>query len=528
MKNFLKYIAAVLILSSCNKFGDMNIDPTKSSNLDPAIEVAYCQQKFSGDMSVQEVTGLILCMPLAQHFGGGWANQYGQFYQKQQAYMSTLWQNSYTADVKNINDAVLRTAGTDSKNLNAIARIMKVYVFARLTDLYGDIPYTEAAAGGITHPVYDRQEDIYHDFFLQLDTAISQFAGGTDPLTNDIFYGGDINKWKKFGSSLRLRLAMRVSKRNEAFAREQIIKAYADGLMLSNDDICVTLHDDNFNTYANYTGNALSSAIRQTGSPVNNGYRLHSSLINQLKLTNDPRLFVFGKNYWDNAPGATFENRIDITNEVRAQVGTVGVGPTSFIWEDWMNTITIIHPVAGTIQVGNNEQKVQLAAYMMENDAPFLHLTYAETEFLLAEATKRFNLDLGGTVAEHYTKGLRAACRQLTLYKNAPVITEEAINQFVADNPLQPDKELEQIGTQLWINFFLNGPEAYASLRRTGFPRLPSGFRPDGYSDSETMPRRLEYPQLEKALNLSNVQEAMKRYPSGTDSWNDRMWWDAE
>lgn len=528
MKNLVAYSWIILIMSACNKFGDMNTDPTKSSNLDPAIEVAYAQQKFSGDMSVQEVTGLILCMPLVQHFGGGWANQYGQFYQKQQAYMATLWQNSYTADVKNINDAVVRTSQGVDKNLNGLARVMKVYVFARITDLYGDVPYSQAAADGITHPAYDKQEDIYHDFFKQLDTAMANFAEGTDPVTNDIFYQGDISKWKKFASSLRLRLAMRVSKRDEALAREQIQKAYQDGLMTSNADICVTLHDNNFNTYDNYTGNALSSAIRQTGSPVDNGYRLHSSLINQLKLTNDPRLFIFARNYWDDAPGATFDNRVDITDQVRAQVGTVGVAPAAFIWEDWMNTITITHPVAGTIQVGNNEQKVQLASYMMENDAPFLHLTYAETEFLLAEATKRFGLDLGGTVADHYKNGLRAACRQLALYKNAPVISEDQISQFISDNPLQPDKELEQIGIQLWINFFLNGPEAYASLRRTGYPRLPSGYRADGYSDSKTMPRRLEYPQLEKALNLSHVQEAMARYASGTDSWNDRVWWDME
>ncbi|WP_046367233.1 SusD/RagB family nutrient-binding outer membrane lipoprotein [Flavihumibacter petaseus] len=531
MKKILSLLLFALALQSCNKFGDMNTDPTKSADMDPAIELAFVQQRFSGDMSTQEVTGLILCMPLAQHFGGGWANQYGQFYQRQQAYMANLWQGNYGADVKNITDAVYRSRTGSGQNINAMARVVRVYLFARLTDLYGDIPYSQAATAftnGVLTPVYDTQEDIYHDFFAQLDTAMNQFATGQDRVTNDVFYKGDIAKWKKFTSSLRLRLALRVARQDPEFAKAQVMKAYNDGLMTSNADICVTRHDNNFNTYANYTGNGLSSAIRQTGSPVNNGYRLHSSLINQLKNTNDPRLDIFAKNYWDNMPGATFENRLDITEQVRAQIGSVGVGPKAFIWEDWMNTITINHPAAGMIQVGNNEQKLQLAAYMMENDAPFLHITYAETELLLADATIRLSLSLGATAEEHYVNGIRAACQQLVLYKNAPVISPAAIDQFIADNSLQPGKELQLIGTQLWINYFLNGPEAFASVRRTGFPVLPSGYRTDGYSDSPEMPRRLEYPLTEKTLNAANVEAAIGRLPGGVDDWEVRMWWDKE
>jgi hypothetical protein len=531
MKKLFNVILLSLLLVSCNKFGDMNTDPTKSADLDPSIEVAYVQQRFSGDVSVQEVIGLIYCMPMAQHFGGGWSNQYGQFYQKQQGYMANLWQSNYSAEVKNIVDAVERTKNTTKQNLNGVARVTMVYEFARLTDLYGDIPYKEASKGfisGNTHPAYDKQQDIYTDFFAQIDTAMTMFATGTDRVANDLFYNGDINEWKKFSASFRLRLAMRVAKRDPELAKKQVLKAFNEGVMTSNNDICVTKHDDNFNTYGNFTGNGLSSGIRQTGSPVNNGYRLHSSLINQLKNTNDPRLNIFARNYWDEQPGANFENRIDITEEVKSQIGSVGINPTAFIWEDWMNTISIDHPGTGTISVGNNEQKLQLAIFMMENNAPFLHLTYAETSFLLAEASIRFNLSLGLSAIEHYKNGLRAACQQLTLYEGAPKISETAITQFITDNPLQPGKELELISTQLWVNFFLNGPEAYANVRRTGYPVLPSGYRADGYSDSKTMPRRLEYPLTEKTLNEVNVNEAIGRMTGKKDSWNERVWWDME
>jgi hypothetical protein len=531
MKYFKLYIFLfAFVLSSCSKFGDKNIDPTQSANLDPALELAYAQQKFSGDLGVQERLGLILTEPLAQQLGGGWANQYGQFYQRNQGYMALLWENNYANDVKNIVDAEFRSRNTTGQNLNAMARVVKVYVFARLTDLYGDIPYFKAATGFTETnlaPAFDKQEDIYKDFFVQLDTAMNLFKVGKDNVNNDVFYKGDVSKWKKFTSSLRLRLALRVAKRDAAKAKQEIAKAFADGVMTSNDDICMTRHDDNLNNYANYTGNGMSSALRQGGFP--SGYRVHNSFINQLKNTNDPRLDVMARNYWDDQPGATWETRMDITDAVRAQVGSFSVGATDFIWDNWQNTITITVPSIGKIDVGNNLQKLQVAKPLMANSAPFFHLTYAETEFLLADAITRLGLSLGATAEEHYKNGLRAALKQLSYYPGTTPIADQAINQFITTNPLQPGKELEQINTQLWINYFLNGPEAYANLRRSGFPTLPSGYRTDGYSDgdSKVMPRRFEYPLSEKSLNKSAFETAIQRM-GGKDDWNNRVWWDVQ
>jgi hypothetical protein len=304
------------------------------------------------------------------------------------------------------------------------------------------------------------------------------------------------------------------------------MKAYNAGLMASNDDICYTEHDNNFNNYAQFSGNGMSSAWRQGGYPT--GFRIHNTFINHLKNTNDPRLDLFARHYYDDQPGSTWETRVDITDEVKAQVGIFGVNPTAFIWEDWQNTIIINDPKLGEVPVGNNLQKAQIPAFLITYDAPFLHLTYAETLFLLADATIRLNMTFAETAGEYYKKGMRAACEQLKLYKSAPVISEQEITDFINDNPLQPGSELELINNQLWVNFFLNGPEAYANLRRSGFPVLPSGFRADGYSDTQTMPRRLQYPLSEKTLNNAQLQAAIDRFDNGEDDWNNRVWWDAE
>src|SRR5882762_3091376 len=133
----------MLILVSCKKFGDVNTDPTKSSNLDPVNQLVLVQLRYSGELTINERTSIIMTMPLVQQIGGAYYNRYGFEYVKNKQYMSELWELGYPNDVLNITDAVDRTA-TDAtrSNLNAICRIMKVYIFSRITDLYGDVPYS--------------------------------------------------------------------------------------------------------------------------------------------------------------------------------------------------------------------------------------------------------------------------------------------------------------------------------------------------------------------------------------------------
>src|SRR5690606_33084977 len=131
-----------------------------------------------GDLEVNEKLNMCLTMPLVQQIGGIWGNRYGQFYIYYRLYLSSLWEYTYRNDIVNIVDAVRKTTNDPLKtNLNAICRIMKVYEFARLTDVYGDIPYSQAGKAyseGLTRPVFDRQEDIYNDFFKELREASEQ------------------------------------------------------------------------------------------------------------------------------------------------------------------------------------------------------------------------------------------------------------------------------------------------------------------------------------------------------------------
>jgi hypothetical protein len=243
-----------------------------------------------------------------------------------------------------------------------------------------------------------------------------------------------------------------------------------------------------------------------------------------MKQTLDPRMQYIARDYWVN-PDKPSE-RIDVTDGVVAQIGLIGVGPGKYNYDDYLGSINVAVDGHGTVSVPNNGQKAQLADWMITNDAPYLHLTYAEVEFLLAEATERWGLNLGSDASTLYKNGMAAACQQLSLFKGGPVLTNTQIQDFQTNNPLQPGKEIEQIDTQLWVALLLNGPEAYANWRRTGFPQLTPAITAE--STTTTIPRRFEYPLTETEQNATNIAAAIANIPGGVDDWTARVWWDKQ
>jgi len=520
-------LGGALLLSSCKKFGDTNVDPTRSSNMDPSVQLTTAQLRFSGDLNVNERTSFMMTMPLVQHIAGSYSNRWGGGYYNDPNIMGILWEDSYGNDVVNIIDAVKRTTGIPEKsNLNAVCRIVKVYIFARITDLYGDIPYTEAGQG--IKPKFNTQQEIYNDFFKELTEASAQLEAGKDVVKGDVFYNGDIALWKKFANSLRLRLAMRLVKIDLAKAKTEAQAAYNAGVFTANSELCKTVHEDIRSQYEEagkgyIKGNAVSSAFFNGGATPG---RFTVPFLDQLRSTNDPRMKYMVKYYID-VPGGVPTARMDITDQVVAQIGYFGVIPGHYIWNDWANSFAITVPGVGAITVGNNDQKAQPANFLLRFNAPFLHLTYSEVELLLAEASVRFGASFGGSAAEHYRKGIKAGIEQLSLFPGGPAVPESEINTFTTGNALLAGREIELINRQMWITLFLNGQEAYANWRRSGFPVLTPGAGVDETSESLTIPRRFEYPFTEEEQNNVNFQSALTGL-GGLDSWNKRVWWDKQ
>lgn len=522
----MKLVVGLIAMSfsSCNDFGDLNIDPTKSSDIDPTSQLILAQVWFSGDLSTQERTTYFMLTPMMQQLGGAWNTRYGALYIKNSPYLWVLWENSYDSDVVNIVDAVDRTQDVENQsNLNAMCRIMKVYTFARLTDLYGDIPYFEAGKAyseGIVKPKYDIQEAIYDDFMKELAAASEQLDASKDVVSNEIFYNGDIASWKKFANSLRLRLAMRLAKRDPERAKTEVLAAYNAGVFTSNDDICMTEHENIQNVYGDMRGNSTSASFNSKSQMP----KICTTFLDQLKNTDDPRLDDMVRCYKENNVPSRFLEREDITEQVKAKIGLVGSDPGRYTYEDVLSTTAITLASGESYVPTNVDLKCQLNHVFLRNDAPYLHLTYAEVEFLLADATLRLGITLGETAEEHYRKGIKAAMQQLSLFPGGPVVTDGEIETFIDNNPLTAGAELELINTQLWIALLLNGPETYANWRRTGFPALEPSTSSE--STSLSIPRRFEYPLTEKEQNTANIEVAINAL--GGDDWLKRVWWDVE
>ena len=230
LKMTLKWLGAAFFIlhssffmTSCsdNDLADLNTDKTKATLIDPNAQLTTAQLQVYGDFQIMDtyrnyITGF------TQHFSGGWnvvnfagSNNYDDT-------MYSLWYRFYGVGIKNLVDGIYNS--TDKPNLNAALRIQRVYMMSILTDAYGDVPYSEAGLGyleGKATPKYDRQEDIYNDFFTELEACVNQLGTGTDRITGDVTnLGGDIAAWKKFANSLRMRFAMRISDKNPAKARE--------------------------------------------------------------------------------------------------------------------------------------------------------------------------------------------------------------------------------------------------------------------------------------------------------------------
>jgi hypothetical protein len=163
---------------------------------------------------------------------------------------------------------------------------------------------------------------------------------------------------------------------------------------------------------------------------------------------------------------------------------------------------------------------------MAKTSAPMFFVTAAQTQLLLAEAKFRGWIS-SGTAAQYFSDGIKAHMDQLVTYDAASAVSVTARDEYLANHPLVAGREMEQINTQYWIASFLNGPEAFANFRRTGYPTLAPN--PYGQPNNPDVPngtfiRRIGYPTSELSVNTANVNAAIAIM--GPDKLSTRLWWD--
>ena len=410
------------------------------------------------------------------------------------------------------NKVAISGVRTTNPDFWAIFLIVEVEAIDRITDKFGPVPYSKVGTSLVSVP-YDTQQDIYNQMFAQLDTASANLAAyiaanpGATPLQNyDALYAGDYTKWLKFANSLRLRLAMHLTKIDPSTAQTQAEKALnaTGGLMSApSDDAAVLASQANGNDYYQitdpYGDNSMSASI---GSYMN-GYH-------------DPRLPVYFLP--DTNAGHT-------TEYTGIRIGcTIPPKPfySGFSKYNYVNTFTI----------GASE----------------VLMTAAEVYFLKAEAGLR-GWSGAGDPQTNYETGITTSMQQYGVADSAAAYIvddtakpanyvdylDSATNSINAlstitikwDPNATNEQKLERIITQKWLAMFPEGQEAWTEFRRTGYPALfPVVVNSSGGTiDTKIQVRRLAYPESEATLNPA-AEAAGIQLLGGPDNGGTRLWWD--
>ena len=508
MLYFLYLIAGMFFLQSCDKdFIDTNTNPNAVS--DPTPAYIFTKSIYDGAaVSANSQTLLLGTMQYTTSYNdvAGWGSKYVA---ARLDISMGFFNAAFPNQINEIGEVIKAVQDDPAKgNMLAEARIWRAYCFSRITDIYGDIPYTQAGQGynqSIFQPQYDAQKDIYADMLKELDEAAQSLnAANTASFgAADLIYNGDITLWKKFAYSLMLRLGMRLTKVDPTAAQSWVTKAIAGGLITSYDDIAKVSYvgsgqDINKNPLA--WGMLSSDYIKADGLNNNEGGKYQQAFIDSLKANNDPRLKVIAVVYVNGVASDDESIQKGMPSNIN------GTKPPDFV--------TFSEPKQTTL---------------LRITAPLIILADAEVNFLLAEAALR-GWYSGETAAALYEKGIRASLKQWDLISGTTAtIDVTRIDDYVAAHTLNTagsfEQQLEQIGIQFWLGVFPDGQEVFSNFRRTGYPALVPNNYP-GNATGGRFPRRFLYPTSEQTLNRESYNAAVAR--QGTDDLLTRVWWDKE
>jgi hypothetical protein len=497
IKFFLLAIALNFVVSGCDEdFAEINNNPNQPESLSnpglllPQIIRGSMRDSYNGAWNRGNIVADYLANQFVSAFDWSPADATGYF----------LW--TYYGHLRNVQALSDLAVQNNMKNYQGIGLVLKSYFYQAMTDIYGDIPYSEATKAkseNINFPKYDTQESIYNGILSDLALANELLSPSNEAVSGDILFDGDITRWKKLANSLRLRCLLRISDR---------IDPSAEMSLIVSDPI----------TYPLFTGNGDQAALEYLEQLGNEFPRYRSfgfgasaseNMVNILTDLNDPRLFVFAQPTGSTAGGAN-PQYVGVPNGI-ADESTFNGGEANqslpgLLWAPITSNPDLASPTA-----------VQT-----------LLMTYGELQFILAEAAERGFIS--GDAATYYNQGIQS---QFDYY--ASRIPENYTFPTAAD--VQPDgsyytqnavaytgtqeEKLKKIWLQKWLALFNCGFEGWSEWKRTGVPEITPGPNSLGF-----VPVRFLYPLTEQSSNNENYQKAIEI--QGPDNTQTRVWWDVE
>ncbi|MEY2901971.1 MAG: hypothetical protein RLY89_1077 [Bacteroidota bacterium] len=516
MKKYLFIIGALTIMlvsSSCKKsFESLQVDPNRATSV-PA--------------------NLVLGGVLSDIYYGPFnsTQRWNQFYACNYAYYGNQeynWTNmSYGAynTLKN----VLKMEEEAAKSIpapnpySALGKFLRAYIYYNITMQTGDVPLSEALkAIDNTTPKYDSQKEVFKQILVWLEEANTDIAGivtkGNYVLAGDIYYGNDLNKWRKAVNAFKLRVLIQLSK-YETDADLNIKTKFAQTLASNNNYPLFASKSDNLDYIYNAQYNKYPTNPDSYGFDVAR-YNMASTYLNTLVNLQDPRTFFVAE-------------PADALVKAGAQPNSYAAFRGASSGED----LAIMSSNAGNGAYSFINRKRYYTTYTAENCT---QIGYQEMCFNIAEAINRGWLT--GNAEDWYTKGIQSSISFYGIVNGANTVTFQKVggslndynnysinydwntyyNQPTVKYAGNTNAGLTQIITQKYLAFYQNsGWEAYYNWRRTGTPTYLLGA---GTGNSTRIPLRFQYPVAEKAVNTTNVNSAIQSQFAGSDDINAKMW----
>ncbi len=484
MKKIIYIITAVVTFSSCsNDLSSLNNDEKNASLVPSDVLFTSAERSLSDHMTSTSVNRNVFRL-ITQQFTETTYTDESNYDFVTRKISDNQWTYLYAGTLADLNLAktkleneVIASNDPDIANKtiikdNKIAQIdlLMAYTFQVLVDTNGDVPYSEALKEGSNYlPKYDKAMDIYKSLITKVSAAITKLNNTQSGFESaDVIYNGNIDKWKKFGNSLKLKLGINLLASNleNTVATQAINTAISGGLISSNADNCKLPYMANLpNTNPLYVDLVASGR---------HDFVVTKPLVDKLIALNDPRRPIYTNN----------------------------------------------NPNGGIVGASNSySSKTRVGAIIEDPTLSGNLLDYSEVEFLLAEAAER-GITAAGNAASHYHNAIAASMADwgvsagdITTY-----LAQSSVNYSTATGTWQ-----QKIGEQAWLALYNRGFEAWTSYRRLDFPVLvaPSGAQA---AAEGKVPVRMAYPIREQTLNPTNYNAASTAI--GGDKLTTKLFWD--
>ena len=476
-KIFIALLSIVLLGTGCDNidFGDTDKNVNGPADVNTAAMLSGAMTKF-GDS--QGVSPAIYSQYLVQYV-----------YNDRMLYANSAgsWKDYYVQELSNIQEVIEVLEDPESatnstvlvngsiENQMAVALIWKSVIFKRITDLFGNVPYSEGLNPEILTPVYDSQQAIYNGMIADVKSARDMIDLSANGATGDVTYGGDMEKWQKFANSFLVTLGMQLTKVDITLAQSVVTES------LSNSKgVLESISDDAYFTYD------VSNGFTNPWSGIRPAdYGVSAEFISALKGAG-------------NTSNTTMDERI------------------SYVTDD---TSVPGHPYGFKSYV-DAEDRASVGAIILNPATKLPILTSAYTYLQRAEAAAR------GWTNENVGEMLKAGI--MSSYERATAIYDVEISDGsayadarVAD--MATAGELTVIGEEKWVDLFPLGYDSWAEWRRTDIPALTPAA--DAINDGQ-IPRRYNYPNNEPSLNSSGYSSGVAALSPATDDNTSRFWWD--